>query len=171
MSIRINPRHRIIADICIEIQTLRVAQFGVRHWHDLRTPVWRGEAADCGVVVPCEEVVVVGLAVAFLLREVVFGGVVGGGGRVGWEDGSQSVAEGQTDPAHLDLAGDVGLHALGSERVGQLVVQAERVIGCGQPRGGKDVGVLPDLRRSSRHSLLAQLRHLVAALVHKIPRR
>src|SRR5208337_5109174 len=87
------------------------------------TPVRRHEAPHAATVVPSFEVVVSGFCISFFAGEVVFGGV-NARGITGQADGGQGVAEGQTDPAHFDLAGDVGLHALGAERVGQLVVKA-----------------------------------------------
>ena len=99
---------------------------------------------------------------------VLLGDVGGAGEIAGQTNGGRGVAEGQTGPAHLDLAVDVGLHALGAERVGQLEMEAAIaavvVISCGEAGSGKDIGMLP-LPRA------VDLRDLIAALVHQIPRR
>ena len=86
---------------------------------------------------------------------MVFGGVIGGGQRGGQT--AELVAEGQAGEALLGVAGVVGLHAAGAQRVVEVEVQAVVVIGGQQLAGGPDVGVLPGHGVVSVHAHLGDL--------------
>ncbi len=79
MPIRIRSRERIIDDVAIKIQRLRIAQFCVWYGLRFRAPVRRQPPSQGTRVIPCPEVVVAGVGgegrfrVAFLAGEVEFG--------------------------------------------------------------------------------------------------
>lgn len=95
---------------------------------------------------------------------MVLGGIVGRGKAA--LDAAKRVAEGQAPAALLDCTSGAQLHAPRTQRIGQVEVQAERVIGRCQPRARPQIRMLPS-RRAARNS---KLRHLIATRAEQVER-
>jgi hypothetical protein len=65
VSIGISTRDWIVASVAIQIECLRIREYGIGHANGLRCPVWRDEPAQPVRVIPCAEVIESGLGVAF----------------------------------------------------------------------------------------------------------
>jgi len=65
MPIEIKPRHRVVHDVGVEIEALRIVQLGVRDWFNLRAPVGRHEPAQgvAAAIIPCAEVIEAGFGI------------------------------------------------------------------------------------------------------------
>ena len=160
MPVRIDAADWIVADVGVEVERLRVAEFGVGHGLDFGRPVGRHEAAHLIAVVPCPEVVVAGFGVSLVPGEVVLGGV--GGIGCGDRDGAKSVSIGQAGKVEQRIAGVVGLLAAGAEPVAEMEVKFSlglsgqvAVVSGAQP-SGLHVGVRP-LPRAAVVGHLGQL--------------
>jgi len=66
MATRVQTSERIVVHVCVEVEALWVAEFGIRHRLDFCTPIRGHKPTHSAGVVPSPEVVVVGFGVAFL---------------------------------------------------------------------------------------------------------
>jgi hypothetical protein len=57
VSVQVPARKRIVPNVCIEVEGLRILQISVRNGIGLLGPVWRGPPPLCRRQVPCPEVI------------------------------------------------------------------------------------------------------------------
>ena len=89
MPVCINVDERVVPDVSVQIERLRIVQLCVRYRLSFRRPVRRHEASHRTAVVARREVVVSRFYISFFAGEVVFGG---GGVRAG---ATEAIAEGE----------------------------------------------------------------------------
>ena len=115
MSVRVKPGKRIIANVGIPVQRLRVVQLGIGYRYDSGAPIGTQEPAHAACVVPSPEIVVAGFVVSAFAGKVIFGGA----------DAAQAkiVAEWQAGKAEQVIAVAVvrDLLALGAEPIVERV--------------------------------------------------
>jgi len=173
MPIRIHRVDRVVADIGVEVQALRVGEGGVGHGNRRGAPVGQQPASGLRLVVARGEVVQAAFGVVLLAGEVVLGGVHARAQR------RLVVAEGQAlHPTDEDLSAGtpagsgvyiiapaVGLVALGAQpiRVRAVDLARGRVPGAHQVLAAVDVDVL-------HHERGVQLGDLVAVAVVQVER-